>query len=229
MFTVLIPARYASTRLPGKPLADIGGKPMVVRVAERAQRERRGAGRRRDRRRADHVPRSTRTASTCLMTRADHPTGTDRLAEAAAQLGLDDERSSSTCRATSRCSTPALIRAVADTLDRALRRVDRDRMPPDRRCRRGVQSERGQGRARPRRLRAVLQPRDDSLGARRVRRRSRERCRPGCRSTGTTASMRIASRFCARYPIARAGADRALRGARAAARAVARLPHRRRA
>ena len=38
MFTVLIPARYASTRLPGKPLADIAGKPMVVRVAERAQK-----------------------------------------------------------------------------------------------------------------------------------------------------------------------------------------------
>ena len=37
-FTVLIPARYDSTRLPGKPLADIGGKPMIVRVAERAQR-----------------------------------------------------------------------------------------------------------------------------------------------------------------------------------------------
>ena len=35
-FTVLIPARYASTRLPGKPLADIAGKPMVVRVAQRA-------------------------------------------------------------------------------------------------------------------------------------------------------------------------------------------------
>ena len=38
MFTVLIPARYASTRLPGKPLADIAGKPMVVRVAERARK-----------------------------------------------------------------------------------------------------------------------------------------------------------------------------------------------
>jgi 3-deoxy-manno-octulosonate cytidylyltransferase (CMP-KDO synthetase) len=37
LFTVLIPARYASTRLPGKPLSDIGGKPMVVRVAERAR------------------------------------------------------------------------------------------------------------------------------------------------------------------------------------------------
>ena len=61
-FTVLIPARYASTRLPGKPLADIGGKPMVVRVAERAlasgarargRRDRRCAHRRR-RRRARH-------------------------------------------------------------------------------------------------------------------------------------------------------------------------------
>jgi len=37
-FTVVIPARYASSRFPGKPLADIGGKPMVVRVAERAAR-----------------------------------------------------------------------------------------------------------------------------------------------------------------------------------------------
>ena len=37
MFTVLIPARYASTRLPGKPLLDIAGKPMIVRVAERAR------------------------------------------------------------------------------------------------------------------------------------------------------------------------------------------------
>nr|MBP8297279.1 3-deoxy-manno-octulosonate cytidylyltransferase [Burkholderiales bacterium] len=37
MFTVIIPARYASTRLPGKALLDIGGKPMVVRVAERAR------------------------------------------------------------------------------------------------------------------------------------------------------------------------------------------------
>ncbi len=38
MFTVIIPARFASTRLPGKPLADIHGKPMIVRVMERAVR-----------------------------------------------------------------------------------------------------------------------------------------------------------------------------------------------
>ena len=90
MFTVLIPARYASTRLPGKPLLDIAGKPMVVRVAERARAS--GAARvvvATDDERiraavADH-------GIDVLMTRSSHPTGTDRLAEAAAQLGLDDE------------------------------------------------------------------------------------------------------------------------------------------
>src|SRR5487761_2589899 len=86
-FTVLIPARYASTRLPGKPLADIGGKPMIVRVAERARQS--GAGRvvvaTDDARIADAVRAHGIEA---VMTRADHPTGTDRLAEAAASLGL---------------------------------------------------------------------------------------------------------------------------------------------
>ncbi len=87
MFTVIIPARYASTRLPGKLLLDIGGKPMVVRVAERA----RDSG-------AERVLIATDDARIeaavrqhgidVVMTRADHPTGTDRLAEAAAQLGL---------------------------------------------------------------------------------------------------------------------------------------------
>ena len=87
MFTVLIPARFASTRLPGKPLADIGGKPMVVRVAENARRS--GAvrvviatddARIRDAAQAHGI-------DACL-TRSDHPTGTDRLAEAAQQLEL---------------------------------------------------------------------------------------------------------------------------------------------
>src|SRR3954453_23836887 len=89
-FTVLIPARYASTRLPGKPLADICGKPMIVRVAERAQAS--GAARvavaTDDRRIADAVEAHGISAS---MTRDDHMTGTDRLAEAAARMGLDDE------------------------------------------------------------------------------------------------------------------------------------------
>ena len=88
-FTVLIPARYASTRLPGKPLLDIAGKPMVVRVAERAQ----ASG-------AERVVIATdderiRAAAAqhgveAVLTRGDHATGTDRLAEAASCSRLDD-------------------------------------------------------------------------------------------------------------------------------------------
>jgi 3-deoxy-manno-octulosonate cytidylyltransferase (CMP-KDO synthetase) len=86
-FTVVIPARYASTRLPGKPLAMIAGKPMVVRVAERAARS--GAAN------VIIATDDTRIANAvndygyqALMTRSDHATGTDRLAEVAAQLKL---------------------------------------------------------------------------------------------------------------------------------------------
>lgn len=89
-FTVLIPARLSSTRLPNKPLADIGGLPMVVRVAQQALRS--------------HARRvvvaadapSIRVACEsqgieCVLTRADHPTGSDRLAEACTLLGLDND------------------------------------------------------------------------------------------------------------------------------------------
>ena len=89
-FIALIPARTASTRLPDKPLADIAGKPMVVRTAERAARS--GAA---------QVCIATDDARVlqaaqahgvrALMTRGDHSTGTDRLAEAVAQLGLPDD------------------------------------------------------------------------------------------------------------------------------------------
>lgn len=85
-FKVVIPARYASTRLPGKPLLDLGGKPMVVRVAERARQ----SG-------AEEIWVATddeRVHAACcaheiaaIMTRSDHPTGTDRLAEVVAQRG----------------------------------------------------------------------------------------------------------------------------------------------
>ena len=87
-FVVIIPARLASTRLPRKPLADIGGTPMVVRVAQRAQGTR-----------ADRVvvaADSNEVVSACraygvdaLLTSPQHETGTDRLAEAARLLGLD--------------------------------------------------------------------------------------------------------------------------------------------
>jgi 3-deoxy-manno-octulosonate cytidylyltransferase (CMP-KDO synthetase) len=89
-FTVVIPARYASTRLPGKPLLDIAGRPMVRHVWERATRSS-----------AARVVIATdderiRTAAEAFgaevcMTAATHPSGTDRLQEAVAALGLPGE------------------------------------------------------------------------------------------------------------------------------------------
>ena len=114
-FTVLIPARYASTRLPGKPLLDIGGKPMVVRVAERAQES--GAAR---------VVIATDDQRICaaaaahridaVLTRSDHRTGTDRLAEAAVQLKLDDEAIVVNVQGDEPLLEPSLIREVAEQL-----------------------------------------------------------------------------------------------------------------
>lgn len=89
-FTVIIPARLASTRLPNKPLADIGGKPMVVRVAERAVQS--GAAQvvvATDH--ADIVAACRAHGVSAQMTRADHPSGTDRIAEVADTLGLSPE------------------------------------------------------------------------------------------------------------------------------------------
>ena len=114
-FTVLIPARYASTRLPGKPLSDILGKPMVVRVAERA----RASG-------AERVVIATdddriRDAALehgidAVLTRSDHPTGTDRLAEAAAQLKLEDRAIVVNVQGDEPLLEPTLIREVAEEL-----------------------------------------------------------------------------------------------------------------
>ncbi len=89
-FTVLIPARYASSRLPGKALADIAGKPMVVRVAERA---RAGGAAAVWIATDDARIRAAARDHGCdaIMTRADHGSGTDRLAEAAEQLALGDD------------------------------------------------------------------------------------------------------------------------------------------
>ncbi len=86
-FVVIIPARLASTRLPNKPLADLGGKPMVVRVAEQALL----SGAERIIVATDHEE----IVAACLahgvevcMTRADHPSGTDRIAEVARTMHL---------------------------------------------------------------------------------------------------------------------------------------------
>lgn len=86
-FVVIIPARLASTRLPNKPLADLGGKPMVVRVAERAQQ----SGASRIIVATDHADIAAACAAhgvEACMTRSDHPSGTDRIAEVAHLLGL---------------------------------------------------------------------------------------------------------------------------------------------
>jgi len=85
----IIPARYASTRLPGKPLLDIAGRPMIVRVAERARQV--GAIHRiivatDDQRVFDAVVAHNQEA---MMTSPDHRTGTDRLAEVAAKLDAE--------------------------------------------------------------------------------------------------------------------------------------------
>ncbi len=111
-FTVLIPARMASTRLPDKPLADIGGKPMVVRVAERAAACGAAA--------VVVACDDERIATACaahgvraLLTRADHPSGSDRLAEAATALGLADEAIVVNVQGDEPLIDPALVRAVA--------------------------------------------------------------------------------------------------------------------
>ena len=89
-YTVIVPARMASSRLPDKPLADIAGVPMVVRVAQRAARS--GAAR------VVVAADDARVLQACaahgvqaLLTRQDHASGSDRLAEACALLGLPDD------------------------------------------------------------------------------------------------------------------------------------------
>ncbi len=118
-FTVLIPARLASTRLPNKPLADLGGVPMVVRVAEQAKKSR-----------AQRVVVAADDASIvdacrahgveALLTRRDHPTGSDRLAEACEQLGLDGGDIVVNVQGDEPLIEPALIDACADVLNRCL-------------------------------------------------------------------------------------------------------------
>ncbi|MBL0168481.1 MAG: 3-deoxy-manno-octulosonate cytidylyltransferase [Propionivibrio sp.] len=89
-FKVVIPARYASTRLPAKPLLDLGGKPMVVRVAERAAL----SGAEEVWVATDHAEvQAVATAHglSVVLTSVDHPSGTDRLAEVVEQRGWDDQ------------------------------------------------------------------------------------------------------------------------------------------
>lgn len=114
-FKIVIPARYASSRLPGKPLADICGKPMVVRVLERV----RGAGADEVCVATDHdgVAEAVRGAGgSVVLTRADHPSGTDRLAEVVAKLGWDDETLVVNVQGDEPLIDPALVGKVAQVL-----------------------------------------------------------------------------------------------------------------
>ena len=112
MFKVVIPARYASARLPGKPLLDIGGKPMVVRVAEQAAK----SG-------ASEIVIATdfeKILSACqahnfkaVMTRLDHASGTDRIAEVAQKLGWGDDEIVVNVQGDEPLIDPKLIKEVA--------------------------------------------------------------------------------------------------------------------
>jgi 3-deoxy-manno-octulosonate cytidylyltransferase (CMP-KDO synthetase) len=114
-FHVVIPARYASTRFPGKPLAELGGKPMVVRVCERARAS--GAAAvlvaTDDARVAEAVRAHGHRA---LMTRAEHASGTDRIAEAAEHLKLGEGEIVVNVQGDEPLIAPGLIAQVARTL-----------------------------------------------------------------------------------------------------------------
>lgn len=111
-FIVIIPARLASTRLPNKPLADLGGKPMIVRVAERATQS--GA--------AQVIVATDDDAIFAIceqhgvavrMTRSHHPSGTDRIAEVAAAMNLSDDAVIVNVQGDEPLIDPALIAATA--------------------------------------------------------------------------------------------------------------------
>jgi len=114
-FKVIIPARYGSSRFPGKPLAPLAGRPMIVWVCERAAKS--GAA-------AVHVATddariaaAVREHGHCaVMTRADHVSGTDRLAEAAQLIGLRDDDVVVNVQGDEPLIAPALIGRVAALL-----------------------------------------------------------------------------------------------------------------
>lgn len=114
-FSVIIPARLASTRLPDKPLADIHGLPMIVRVARRAALS--------QARQVVVATDAPEVQAACaahgvraLLTRADHVSGSDRLAEACEQLGLDGRELVVNVQGDEPLIAPAMIDACAALL-----------------------------------------------------------------------------------------------------------------
>ena len=116
-FSVIIPARYASTRFPGKPLADVAGKPMVVRVAERARK----SGAAEVIIATDH-PRIAAVAQRhgfdAVMTSIGHASGTDRIAEVAARRRYPGKHIVVNVHGDEPLIEPSLIRRVAAALAR---------------------------------------------------------------------------------------------------------------
>ena len=115
MFKVVIPARYASTRLPGKPLLDIAGKPMVVRVAEQVQKSAAS-----DIVIATDFEKIVDVAKAhninALMTRVNHVSGTDRIAEVAQILNWADDDIVVNVQGDEPLIDPILINQVAEHL-----------------------------------------------------------------------------------------------------------------
>lgn len=115
MFKVVVPARFASTRLPGKPLLDIAGKPMVIRAAEQAAKSQ-----------ANEVVIATdhedvmQAAQShgvaAVMTRIDHVSGTDRIAEVVEKMAWPDEMIVVNVQGDEPLIDPVLINDVAQTL-----------------------------------------------------------------------------------------------------------------
>lgn len=114
-FKVVIPARHASTRLPGKPLLEIAGKPMVVHVVERALE----SGAAEIWVATDHPAIADAVAAhghNVCMTSPDHASGTDRIAEVAAQRGWGDDEIVVNVQGDEPLIAPQLIREVAQHL-----------------------------------------------------------------------------------------------------------------
>ncbi len=114
-FMAVVPARYASTRLPAKPLLDLGGKPMVARVAERAVM----SGAEEVWVATDHpgvVKAAEQSGLSVLLTRADHPTGTDRLAEVVELRGWSDDTIVVNVQGDEPLIDPALVARTAQQL-----------------------------------------------------------------------------------------------------------------
>ena len=116
-FQVIIPARYASTRFPGKPLAEIAGRPMIVHVCERAAKS--GAAGVHVATDDERIAQAVRAhGHAAIMTRADHASGTDRLAEAAQKLGLGERQIVVNVQGDEPLIAPRLITQVARMLEK---------------------------------------------------------------------------------------------------------------